>query len=85
MWKKNKKNTEQLEECCLLVWSLFTLSVLATLGHLSQRERQGIYVRSLFTLSVLAMLGHLSKGRGKEYMLDLYQFGELEFNAQLWS
>ena len=27
--------------CCLLVWSLVALSVLATLGHLSQRERQG--------------------------------------------
>ena len=26
--------------CCLLAWSLFSLSVLATLGHLSQRERQ---------------------------------------------
>ena len=23
-------------------WSLFTLSVLAALGHLSQRERQGV-------------------------------------------
>lgn len=31
--------------CCLLVWSLFTLSVLATLGHLSQRERQGMLAR----------------------------------------
>ena len=26
--------------CCLLVWSLFALSVLAALGHLSQGERQ---------------------------------------------
>ena len=31
--------------CCLLVWSLFTLSVLAVLGHLSQRERQGMLAR----------------------------------------
>ena len=30
-----------LIEHCLLVWSLVALSVLATLGHLSQRERQG--------------------------------------------
>ena len=30
---------------CLLVWSLFTLSVLAALGHLSQRERQGLLAR----------------------------------------
>ena len=28
-----------------LVWSLVTLSVLAALGHLSQRERQGIFAR----------------------------------------
>ena len=28
-----------------LVWSLVTLSVLATLGHLSQRERQGMLAR----------------------------------------
>ena len=31
--------------CCLLVWSLVALSVLATLGHLSQGERQGMLAR----------------------------------------
>ena len=34
-----------LIEHCLLVWSLVALSVLATLGHLSQRERQGMLAR----------------------------------------
>ena len=38
--------------CCLLVWSLFALSVLAALGHLSQGARQG-------------MLARYIKGRGK--------------------
>ena len=31
--------------CCLLVWSLFALSVLAALGHLSQGEKQGMIAR----------------------------------------
>ena len=34
-----------LIEHCLLVWSLVALSVLATLGHLSQGERQGMIAR----------------------------------------
>ena len=34
-----------LIEHCLLVWSLVALSVLATLGHLSQGERQGMLAR----------------------------------------
>ena len=43
-----------------LVWSLVTLSVLAALGHLSQRERQDVFPGT-FPLRALAALGHLSQ------------------------
>ena len=43
-----------------LVWSLVTLSVLATLGHLSQRERQDVFPGTS-PLQALAVLGHLSQ------------------------
>ena len=33
----------QATERVLRAWTLFTLSVLAALGHLSQRERQGVF------------------------------------------
>ena len=71
--------------CCLLVWSLFALSGLAALGHLSQGERQDAFPGSS-PLRALAALGHLShrerqgmlarytKGRGK--MFSLYRFGK---------
>ena len=46
--------------CCLLAWSLFSLSVLATLGHLSQGERQDVFPGTS-PLRALAALGHLSQ------------------------
>ena len=44
-----------------LVWSLFALSVLAALGHLSQGERQDVFPGTS-PLRALAALGHLSQG-----------------------
>ena len=49
----------------ILVSSLFTLSVLAMLGHLSQRERQGMLAR--YTERCIEV--------------RFYQFGKLEFTA----
>ena len=49
-----------------LVWSLVTLSVLAALGHLSQRERQGMLAR--YTERCIKV--------------RFYQFGKLEFTAR---
>ena len=54
-----------LIEHCLLVWSLVALSVLATLGHLSQRERQDVFPGTS-PLRALAALGHLSQGEGQD-------------------
>ena len=48
-----------------LVWSLVTLSVLATLGHLSQRERQDVFPGTS-PLQALAALGHLSQGERQD-------------------
>ena len=53
-----------------LVWSLVTLSVLATLGHLSQGERQDVFPGT-FPLRALAALGHLSQ-RERQGMLARY-------------
>ena len=53
-----------------LVWSLFALSVLATLGHLSQRERQDVFPGTS-PLQALAVLGHLSQ-RERQGMLARY-------------
>ena len=53
-----------------LVWSLVTLSVLATLGHLSQRERQDVSPGTS-PLRALATLGHLSQGE-RQGMLARY-------------
>ena len=48
-----------------LVWSLVTLSVLATLGHLSQRERQDVFPGTS-PLQALAALDHLSQGERQD-------------------
>ena len=53
-----------------LVWSLVTLSVLAALGHLSQRERQDVFPGTS-PLQALAALGHLSQGE-RQGMLARY-------------
>ena len=53
-----------------LVWSLVTLSVLAALGHLSQRERQDVFPGTS-PLRALAALGHLSQGE-RQGMLARY-------------
>ena len=53
-----------------LVWSLVTLSVLATLGHLSQGERQDVFPGTS-PLQALAVLGHLSQ-RERQGMLARY-------------
>ena len=53
-----------------LVWSLVTLSVLAALGHLSQRERQDVFPGTS-PLRALATLGHLSQGE-RQGMLARY-------------
>ena len=53
-----------------LVWSLVTLSVLAALGHLSQRERQDVFPGTS-PLQALAVLGHLSQ-RERQGMLARY-------------
>ena len=53
----------------ILVSSLFTLSVLAMLGHLSQRERQGMLAR--YTERCIEV--------------RFYQFGKLEFTARYGS
>ena len=51
--------------CCLLVWSLVALSVLAALGHLSQGERQDVFPGTS-PLRALAALGHLSQGERQD-------------------
>ena len=53
-----------------LVWSLVTLSVLATLGHLSQRERQDVFPGTS-PIRALAALGHLSQEE-RQRMLTRY-------------
>ena len=53
-----------------LVWSLVTLSVLATLGHLSQGERQDVS-SGTSPLRALAVLGHLSQ-RERQWMPARY-------------
>ena len=53
-----------------LVWSLVTLSVLATLGHLSQGERQDVFPGTS-PLQALAALDHLSQ-RERQGMLARY-------------
>ena len=58
-----------LIEHCLLVWSLVALSVLATLGHLSQRERQGM----------------LARYTERRIEVRFHQFGKLEFTARYGS
>ena len=58
-----------LIEHCLLVWSLVALSVLATLGHLSQRERQGM----------------LARYAERCIEVCPYQFSKLEFTARYGS
>jgi len=82
-----------LIEHCLLVWSLVALSVLATLGHLSQGERQDVFPGTS-PLRALAALGHLSQrerqgmlARYTERCIELrfYQFGKLEFTARYGS
>ncbi len=53
-----------------LVWSLVTLSVLAALGHLSQRERQDVFPGTS-PLQALAVPDHLSQ-RERQGMLARY-------------
>ena len=59
-----------------LVWSLVTLSVLAALGHLSQRERQDVFPGTS-PLQALAALGHLSQGE-RQGMLARYTKRRIE-------
>ena len=65
-----------LIEHCLLVWSLVALSVLATLGHLSQRERQGMLAR--YTERCIEVRP-LSVRQIGIYMINFRFFGSLLF------
>ena len=58
-------SNDNLLGCCLWVWALFALSVLAALGHLSHRERQGRLSRVRLPFCHSLRSATSPKGRGK--------------------